>query len=366
VLTVGIAGVVGVLVSVGGLASSLRQTMNATGRADRAIVLRDGADSEANSSLPIQAAKTIMDAPGIARGQSGMAAASADVLVSVHLPRTRNRSRAGLAVRGVGPEAFVVRPGINLVEGRMFQAGLHEVIVGRRTQREFLSVQIGDHIDLRDGPWEVVGVFTSDNAYESGFITDSDSLRSANKRETINSVTVALESPESFAALKAALLADPTLPVDVQRESDYYARQSETLSRLVSVVTNVVVTIMAIGALFAALNSMYSAVSERGVEIATLRAIGFGPTSVVVSVLFEALLLAVIGAAIGAAAAYLFFSGSTVSMGSTLAATVFEWNITPEILISAITWACAVGLLGGLFPALRAARIPVAAALRDT
>lgn len=364
VLVFGIAGVVGVLVSVGSMTRSLEEVVQATGLADRAIVLSKGAESDATSSLTLDEARVIADAPGIARAD-GDAMATVNVLVSVHVPRKRDGTEAGLTVRGVGPHALAVSPDVRLVEGRWFDTGVRELVVGQRARAEFVGVDVGDEVRLRDSTWRIVGVYESDNAYESGFLADAEVLRSAYQRTGVNSVTVALESPAAFETLQAALLDNPSLSVDVERQTDYYRRQSRTLSLLIDIVTNVVVAIMAVGAVLAALNTMYSSVSQRSVEIATLRALGFGPTGIVVSVLVEAFLLAMVGATIGAGVAFLLFGGSTVSMGSTTSVTVFELRVTPDVLVSGVMWACVVGLIGGLFPALRAARMPVVDALRD-
>lgn len=364
VIVIGIAGVVGVLVSVFTMATSLSGTVLSTGSPDRAIVLRSGTNSEAASSLSVDAVQTIMNAPGIARTSKGDPAASGDVVISVNMKRKKDGSLAPLTVRGVSPQEFAVRPEIKLVAGRMFNPGLRELIVGRNGQREDAGLAIGDKVSLRNSQWTVVGVYTSGDSYESGMLTDANTLKSAYGRTYINAVTALLDSPDAFDKFKNALTTNPTLTVDVMREPAYYAQQSKSISNLMFLITYVVGAIMAVGALFAALNTMYAAVSARGVEIATLRSIGFGAVPVVVSVLAEALLLALIGAAIGAAIAWALFSGNTISLGGTLGSVVTQLKITPALLGIGVLWACGVGLLGGLFPAIRAARLPVATALR--
>ena len=364
VVVIGIAGVVGVVVSVLTMAGSLSGTLISTGHEDRAIVMRNGATSEIASSLPLASVQTIANAPGVARASDGKPAATADLIVPVNLTRKEDGTLAPLAVRGVGPEALSVRPEIELVAGRMFEPGLREVIVGRSAQTEIAGVELGDVVSLRDSQWKVVGVFTSGDSHESGMLTDTSTLGSAYSRPTVHSVTVLLESPDAFDAFKDALTADPTLSVTVQREPEYFAQQSESIAQLMFFVTYVVGAIMAVGAFFGALNTMYSAVSTRSVEIATLRALGFGATGVVVSVLAEALLLALVGGAIGATVAWALFSGNTIALGGQLGSLVTELTITPALLAAGLLWACAVGLLGGLFPAIRAARLPVATALR--
>jgi putative ABC transport system permease protein len=367
VVVLGIAGVVGVIVSVFGMTRSLSQTLVDTGRPDRAIVLRSGADNEVSSTLLMDAVATIKNAPGVARTADGDAAASAEMLSAVNMTRKEDGTQAGVTVRGVEPAAAQVRPEIQLIDGRMFRAGLREMIVGRGAQAEFRGLAIGDKVALRDSVWTVVGTFTSGgDANESRLLTDAATLLSAYKRTAVNSVTVLLDSEAAFDTFKTALTTNPTLSVTVEREKDYYQRQSASANRFFGIVTAFVGGIMSLGALFAALNTMYSAVSTRTVEIATLRAIGFGASGVVTSVIAESLLLSVLGALLGAAVAWLLFNGNTIGMGNGVSALVFQMRITPGLLGLGIALACAVGLLGGLLPALRAARLPVATALRAT
>jgi len=365
VIVIGIAGVVGVLVSVLTIASSLSGTLLASGRMDRAIVMTLGANSEPASMFAIQDVQTIIDAPGIRVTPGGDVAASADMWASINLPRQSNGSLAGVSVRGVSPEFSFVRPEIVIAEGRSFQAGLHEVIVGRSAQTEFAGLDVGDRIQLRGSQWDVVGIFESGDAFESGMLTDTDTLMSAHQRSVVNSVTVLLESPEVFDSFKASITTNPSLELDVVREPDYYARQSENVSQLLSFVTTVVAAIMTVGAVFSALNTMYAAVGSRLTEIATLRAIGFSPVSVVLAVLFEAQGLALIGGLSGAAIASLLFNGNTISLGGALGSVVTQLQVSPEMLGLGVALACGIGLVGGSLPAVRAARLPVATALRS-
>ena len=365
VVVIGIAGVVGVIVSVFGLTRGLSQVLADTGRADRAIVLRAGATGEGSSSLAPDAVLTIEDAPGVVVTASGAAAATADMLAAVSLVRKEDGTATSVTVRGIEPESAAVRPEMQLVAGRMFRPGIRELIVGRGAHAEFRGVDIGDSVKLRDGEWTVVGVFESGgDAHESRLMADADTLLSSYQRTAVNSVTVLLESEAAFEEFKTALTTNPTLSVTVEREIDYYARQSEQAGGFFSFVAYFVGGIMGLGALFAALNTMYSAVSTRAVEIATLRAIGFGSGGVVTSVLLESLLLALLGALLGAGVAWALFSGNTISMGNGNSSLVFEVRVTPALLGVGILWACTVGLIGGLFPAVRAARLPVATALR--
>lgn len=363
VVVVGIAGVVAVLVSVLGITTSLEETLVSTGRSDRAIVLRGGANAEVSSGLSVDETLAIIDAPGIARTADGDAAATVDMVTGVDLEKP-DGAAAAISLRGMSAQALSVRPEIELVAGRLYEPGLRELIVGASVQDEFAAVAIGDSVALRESEWTIVGVFTSGDALESGFLTDVDTLLSTYQRTGGSSVTVLLESEDAFDEFRDALTSNPLLSVDVLREVEYYRRQSEGVGDILDVVTTFIAGIMAVGALFAALNTMYAAVSSRAVEIATLRAIGFGPSGVVASVLVEALLLSVAGALLGAAIAWALFSGTTINMGSVVSSIVFRLEVSGGLVAQGIAWACAVGLLGGLLPAVRAARLPVATAIR--
>jgi putative ABC transport system permease protein len=365
VIVVGMAGVVGVLVSMLAMVGSLNDSLVATGSPQRALVLRNGATGEVSSVVSPEAMATIMSAPGIARTPDGDVALTSDVIVAVNLEKIDGTTGA-VSVRGVSPANTTVRPEIRIVEGRMFEPGLRQMIVGRGTANEYRNAGLGDRISLRNSVWDVVGVFESGDSFESSLLADYQTLLSASQRTQASSATVLLRSEGSFDEFKAAITTDPSLDMQVLRETEYYEGQGEQLRAILGIISNVVAGIMAIGALFAALNSMYSAVSTRTVEIATLRAIGFGSGSVIFSVLVEAMLLAVAGALLGALAAWALFGGNTVSMGNQISSFVFEMRITAGLVFTGIAWACVVGFLGGLLPALRAARRPVAEALRAT
>src|ERR1700733_2185809 len=366
VVIVGIAGVVAVLISVLAMATGFTRTVAGTGRDDRAIVLRGGSDSELASTLAREATLTIMDAPGIRKDAAGKPIASPEAVVIVDMPKKSNDSGANVTIRGVGAAGLALRPEIHLVAGRMFQRGLRELIVGRGAQTQFKGLELGSHIALRGSDWSIVGAFESNgDTHESELLADGETVLAAYRRNLYQSVIVLLDSKESFAAFKTALTTNPQLSVDVLRERDYYAKQSERMSAVLSFVAYVVGGIMAVGALFGALNTMYSAVSVRSLEIATLRAIGFGASAVVLSVLIEAMLLSILGALIGAGLAWVFFNGNVVStLGSNFTQVVFHLAVSPALIVLGVLWACAIGLLGGLFPAIRAARLPVATALR--
>lgn len=366
VIIIGIAGVVAVLISVLAMASGFKHTVLGTGRDDRAIVLRGGSDSELASTLTREATLTVMDAPGIRKDAAGKPVASAEAVVIVDLPKKSNDSGANVTIRGVGAEAIALRPEIHLVTGRMFQRGLRELVVGRGAQGQFKGLDVGNHIALRGSDWTIVGAFESNgDSHESELLADVETVLSAYRRNLYQSVVALLDSADSFTAFKNALTTNPQLSVDVMREREYYAKQSERMATVLSFVAYFVGGIMAIGALFGALNTMYSAVSARSLEIATLRAIGFGAAAVVLSVLIEALLLSCIGALIGAGLAWVFFNGNVVStLGSNFTQVVFRLAVSPALIVLGIIWACAIGLIGGLFPAIRAARQPIATALR--
>lgn len=365
VIVIGIAGVVAVILSVFGMTRSLQGALLATGSSERAIVLRSGATSEIASTLLVDAVATIKDAPGIARGADGKPAATADFIAAVNLNRNEDGARAGVVVRGVEPAALAVRPEIRIVEGRMFTPGLRELVVGRSARATFKGLSLGDEIALREGRWTVVGVFESGgDANESGLLADAATLLSAYQRTAVNSVTVRLTSEAAFDAFKTALTTNPTLSVSVDRETEFYRRESQEANEIFGVVGFAVGIFMGLGAIFAALNTMYSAVSARTREIATLRAIGFGAGGVVVSVLVEALALALVGAVVGAAIAWALFNGNSVTLGDSVSSIVFQMRVTPGLVGAGMVLACAVGFVGGLFPAVRAARLPVATALR--
>jgi len=369
VIVIGVAGVVAVLISVLALSTGLVHALTATGRPDRAIVLHKEALSEVSSSLPRQTVFTLLEEPGIARDATGKPIASAEMLVSINIPRRDSGALGTLDLRGVSPQAFELRPEIQLTAGRVFKPGLRELIAGRGAQERYRGLEVGRRIRFDDNEWTVVGAFASGGgAHDSELLADADTVLSAYHRTTFNSVTVRLDGPGALAALNKAVSKDSTLQMSARTETQYYEQESKTFARLLAFIAYFVGAIMAVGAVFAALNTMYSAIAGRAVEIATLRAIGFGATAVIASVIVEALLLAMIGALLGAATAWFAFDGNTVgtiSGGSNdLAQVIFHLRIGPGLLAIGILWACVVGLIGGLLPALRAARVPVATALR--
>ena len=366
VIVIGIAGVVAVLVSVLAMGAGFRHTLADTGRPDRVIILRGGSDVELNSNLTRTDVSIISNAPGLAKDSNGKAVLSSELVTVVNVPKRDTGTDANVTLRGVGLKLTEVRPELEVVSGRMFHPAVRELIAGVGAARQFRGLGIGSRVHLRNADWTVVGTFTSNgDVHESELLADVDTVGSSLERNGYSSAVALLTSAAEFSRFKDALTTDPQLKVDVQREPDYYAAQSKQLTQIINVVGTTVAIIMAIGAMFGALNSMYSAVAARGLEIATLRAIGFGALPVLLSVMIEALLLALIGGIIGASLAWLFFNGHSVStLGGAFAQVVFELTVTPTLIATGVVWACVIGLLGGLFPALRAARLPVAGDLR--
>jgi putative ABC transport system permease protein len=366
VIVIGIAGVVAVLVSVLAMGAGFRHTLADTGRPDRVIILRGGSDAELNSNLTRTDVATISNAQGLAKDASGKALLSSELVTVVNIPKIDTGTDANVTLRGVGLKLTEVRPELKIVNGRMFRPAVRELIAGVGATKQFRGLVAGSVLHLRNADWTVTGVFTSNgDVHESELLADVDTVGSSVERNGYSSAVALLTSPAEFTGFKDALTTDPQLKIDVQREPDYYAAQSKQLTQIINVVGKTVAIIMAIGAMFGALNSMYSAVAARGLEIATLRAIGFGALPVLLSVMIEALLLSLIGGIIGASLAWLFFNGHSVStLGGAFAQVVFQLTVTRTLIITGIVWACIIGLLGGFFPALRAARLPVAEALR--
>jgi putative ABC transport system permease protein len=367
VIVIGIAGVVAVLVSVLAMSTGMLETMEHSGRDDRAIVMRNGSASESGSALSRDAARLVQDAAGVKRDSAGKPIASAESVRLANVFR-KDGAEVSVTVRGTGPQLAALRPEVKIIQGRMFRPAVTEMIVGKAANAEFKNMNIGDQIRTRGATWTIVGMFTSDgDSHESGLMADAETLIAADQRGGFQSVTVLLESPAAFQKFKDSITSNPALAVDVSREREYYRHQSETIGKVIYIIAYVVGGIMAIGAIFSALNTMYSAVSARLREIATLRAIRFGATAMVMSVLAEALLLALIGGTIGATIAWLFFNGHQVSTsagGNAAGHLIFELSVSPALIATGIIWACTIGLIGGLLPAVRAARLPVATALR--
>ncbi|MEK6807148.1 MAG: ABC transporter permease [Pseudomonadota bacterium] len=368
VIVIGIAGVVGVMVALLSMAAGFEATLASTGRAERVIMLRGGATDELGSVIYKAQGDAVRDVAGIKQTADGRPLMLLEVYLLTEIVKIGGEG-SNVVVRGTDPDVLQVRDEARIVQGRMFRPGTREVIVGRGAQSEFEGLALGKSVDVRDGGWTIVGVFeTGGDTHESELWVDRATLQSASRRLAYTTVTAVLEdaSPAGFTAFKDRLTTDPRLNLQVQREPDYYKSRSVGLSQFINGLGYTVAVIMAIGALFGALNTMYAAISTRTVEIGTLRAIGFGGAPVVISILIEALLLALAGSLIGAALAYFFFNGYTVSTLNiqTFSQTAFAFRVTPAVLMQGVIWAVAIGFLGGLFPALRAARLPVTEALR--
>lgn len=366
VIVIGIAGVVGVLVALLSMSAGLERTLAATGRSDRVVVTRGGSNGELASFLPVAATTLIRQDRAIARGGDGLPLASAEMIVITEVPRKGQRSGANVSFRGVEPTGFAIRPELRLLEGRRFRPGLREVIVGRALAQQFDGLGVGQQLRVRGSQWQIVGVFESGDAHDSEIWTDVDTAQSAfNRSGWYSSLLLQLANTDSFDALAARLGSDPQLNVEAKREIDFFSGQSRGLTATIGVLAGIVALIMAIGATFGALNTMYSAVAARTREIGTLRALGFGALPVVASVMAEALLLALLGGGLGAGLAWLLFNGYAVStLGSGFTQVAFQFAVTPALLLQGLALALAIGCIGGLAPAWRAARLPVTAALR--
>jgi len=366
VIIVGIAGVVGVLVALLAMAEGFRQTLQQTGDADTAIVLRGGATAELSSSVLRDDFSLIQQLPGILKDAQGKPIASPELVVVANIPKKGTSTDANVEIRGVGEQAFALRPNVKIVSGRKFGEGLRELIVGKGALAQFKGLDPGSTINLGNQQWTITGAFESGDAHESELWGDVEVVSATYRRQGYQSVTVRLTSPEALDQLKAGIAADPRLKVDAKTTIDYYSAQSENLTRVIKVMGIIIGVIMGIGAVFGALNTMYAAVATRAREIATLRAIGFRGLPVVVSVLLETMLLAVAGGLLGAAVAWLIFNNYTVStLGANFSQVVFAFKVSPALVWSGLKWALAIGFIGGLFPALRAARLPVTTALRE-
>ena len=365
---VGVAGVVIVFVAVFSIAEGVRHALTSHAADDTAVVLRSGSDSEMMSGLGRDDTRIIAEAPGVRRSPAGPVA-SAELYVIVDVPKRTTGTNANVPLRGVQPAAFDVREEVEIVEGRRFEAGRNEVVVGRLAASQFAGLDLGSRLRWGQNEWTVVGIFTADGGVaESEIWCDAGVLQPMYRRgDTFQAVYAKLESPDAFQKFKDALTSDPRLDIKVIRQSEYYESQSQALIGLIRVLGILITALMGVGAIFGALNTMYAAVAARVREIATLRAIGFRSGPVVLSVLTESLLLAVGGGAIGGLIAYLGFNGFQTSTlnWSTFSQLSFSFRVTPELLGSGLACAVLMGMIGGLFPAVRAARLPVATALRE-
>jgi putative ABC transport system permease protein len=369
VAIIGIAGVVVVFVSVFSIAAGFQAAMQGSGRVDRALVLRSGADSEMTSGLSGPDVDVIKQSPGIRR-DGGSLLAAAELMVIIDLPKKATPDApANVPVRGIVPESITIRKEFSIVEGRMLQFGTNEVVVGRAANGQFVNLALGDTIVSGQNRWEVVGIFEADGGVpETEVWIDAHTLQGAYRRgNTYQSLLAQLETQDAYGGFRDWLTSNPQLNVSIRRENEYYAAQSQALTRLIRYVGWGIAGLMGIGAVFGAILTMYTAVATRAREIATLRALGFDTGSVLVSVLVESMVLGLIGGTIGGAAAYLSFNGYQTSTMNfqTFSQVAFAFRVTPQLLAMGLFYALLMGLIGGLFPAIRAARLPIPVALRE-
>lgn len=367
VAVVGIAGTVGVFIAMLSMAQGFKRTLVDSGSPQNALIMRAGSNTEMVGAVMLDQVHIIEGEPGVARDDHGPLV-SPEVVVIAPFPLKSTGTDANVQVRGVSSKALLVRPNVHIIEGTALHPGLNELLVGKNAQKSYAGLDLGATVKFNGGAWKVVGVFDSGgSAFDSevwcdGIILDQIYQRPVN---VFQSVTVRMPSPDSFQSLKDALTSDPRLTLSVDREIDYYAKQSESMTQLIETLGAAIAFVMAIGAVLAALNTMYSAVSERSKEVATMRALGFGAGSIVVSFMIEALVIAGIGGIVGCLCALPLNGFTTNTMNfQTFSALAFAFRITPPILIAGIIFALLMGLVGGTPPAIRAARAPISSALR--
>jgi putative ABC transport system permease protein len=368
VAIIGIGGVVIVFCAVLSIAEGFRSAMQGTGDPRTVIVMRSGSDTEMTSGFSGEEARLITEAPGIERGPDGVHA-SPELFVIIGHPLKRSGTDANVPLRGLTPIALQVRPDLHIAEGRMFTAGTSEIVVGRAASRQFSNLTLGSTVKSGKMTWQVVGIFDARGSVaESELWCDAKVLQGVYQRgNSYQSVYLRLETIDSLQRLKDALTTDPRLNVTVVREPDYFAQQSQVMQTIIRTIGIGIAVLMGLGAVFGAINTMYSAVAARTREIATLRALGFGSTPVIVSVLVEALLLSLIGGALGGLVAWAGFDGyQTATMNwQSFSQVAFAFAVTPALLLQGLLYAAIMGLLGGLLPAIRAARLPIVTALRQ-
>jgi putative ABC transport system permease protein len=368
VAVLGIAGAVGVFVAMLSLANGFRATLVASGSPGNALILRAGSPTEMMGGVTLDSVRVVQDAPGVARDSSGPLVTQ-EVVGVMPFPLITTGTDANVQVRGVSSNVLRIRTFARVTEGRMFQPGLSEIVVGRNASRTYIGLTLGNTVQFGGGRWQVVGIFDAGgSAFDSEIWCDAKLLNEILKRpdNVFQSVTVHLASPQTFQQFKDAVTSDPRMNVDVTREIDYYAKQSTTMTRLITVLGGLVAAIMAVGAVFGALNTMYSAIAERGREIATMRAVGFSSSNVILSFLFEALSISLVGGILGCLAVLPLNGFTTNTMNfQTFANVAFAFKITFDLLLLGIVFALVMGVLGGMLPAIRAATRPVAVALRE-
>lgn len=367
VVVVGIAGVVGVLVAMLAMGQGFQSTLNSTGDDTTAIVLRGGSQAETNSVITREQTPLLSTLPGVSKDAQGRPMISPELSQVVNLVSKGDGTDVNAQFRGVGEMGWLVHDKVKVTEGRQFKPGLREIVVGKGAQSQFRGLDVGQTLTLGNQQWTVVGAFNSGDSHDSELWTDAETLATTYQRGAWQSISVRTDGKAGFDQFKAAVAADPRLKLDVETTKAYYAKQGGGLTKLISVLGTVIGAIMAFGAVFGALNTMYAAVATRAREIATMRAIGFRGVPVVTAIMLETMLLALIGGLLGGLVAWAIFNGYSVStIGSNFSQVVFQFKVSPELLWSGLKWALGIGLVGGLFPALRAARLPITTALRET
>lgn len=368
VVIVGTAVTVAVVVSILAMADGFSRTVEGTARPDRVIVTGAGSGTELTSSIAREDVDAIMGAPGVKRDKDGRPIATADAVTVVSLPQRNSGTTANVTLRGTGVNALLVRPEIHLIEGHMFRPAVRELIVGQAAAKQFKDLTVGSRVTFHNSEWRIVGIFsTNGDTHESELMGDAETVLSVYRRNVFQSVTVRLTSPGQFDSYKDTLTTNPMLKVAVRTESEYFKKQSTHLNNLLKKMGILIGVVMAFGASLGAVNTMYSVLSERAREVATLRTIGFSNGSIVGSQILEAFTLSLIGAAIGSAGAMLLFDGDVVNtLGSGFTQVVFRVAITTPLLATGVVIACCIGMIGGLLPALHATRLPIASVLRST
>jgi len=368
VAVLSIAGTVAVFIVMLAMAQGFRATLVSSGSPQNALVLRAGAQAEMMSAIMLDQVRVIADAPGVARSATGEPLVSAEVVVIGAFPLVSSGSDANVQIRGVSPLALQVRPEAHIAQGRFFQSGLAELVVGKNVPGIYRGFDLGSRVEFGGGRWTVVGVFDAGgSSFDSEVWCDASVLNQIYKRpeNVFQSVTVRLASIGSFKGFKDAVTTDPRLTIDVFSERSWYSEQSRVVSTIIRVLGFLVAAVMAVGAVFAALNTMYSAVAARSSEIGTLKALGFGPGSIVASFLAESIIIAFAGGAVGCIAALPFNGFTTGTMNwASFSYLAFSFRVTPPIVASGIVFALLMGVLGGLPPAVRAARLQIITALR--
>ncbi|HJU38236.1 MAG TPA: ABC transporter permease [Tahibacter sp.] len=369
VIVIGLAGVVAVFTALLAMADGFSATLKASGRNDVAMIVRGGSsDSELNSAIGQDVGVLITQLPGIRPDADGKPLAATEMVVIAELMKKGETvNGSNITMRGVAANSFKLRPKLKIVEGRMFTPGLRELVVGRGVSRQFDGIEVGKTLKMRGSEWTVVGVFESGDAYESELWADIGTAQTTFGRTGYSSVLAELDGDGAMDRIVAAAKADPRFNVEVKTQQAYFSDQTKQFRMMIGILAGVVVVIMALGAIFAALNTMYAAVATRSREIATLRAIGFGALPVLISVMVEAIVLSMIGGLIGAVIVYFLFNNVALStLGQNFTQVVFSFKVTPALVVNGLFIAVVIGLVGGFLPAVRAARLPVTTALRES